>query len=511
MKKRAKQAGAVATVTLFGVFTRLISFLFKVYLSRVLGPEALGLYQIALSVFLLFASLSSSGVPLILSRRVAEADALGKKNDFSVFTTALIYSTTISIVIAALLIVSRASLDFLFSDPLAKPVFLIMVPALISTAVYCVVRGWFWGKKMFAAFSFTETLEESLRILFGILFLSGIFGAMEGATVIAYAFTVSDIIVAVVLMCIFFLKGGTLQKPAPAKEIFLPALPVTAMRLSASVFATLLAIVLPAELVQTGMTSTEATEAFGRITGMANPLLFVPGTVTGSIAVVLLPDISALAVKKEYDVLNKRLSFGINFSVLICGLFIGLYAALGENLTSFLYGDVLSGKYLSFATISMLPMCLSQMSQSVLNSIGKEKQAFFGYLIGNTVMLALIAVLPRYLGVYSVAVATAVSFTIDASINIFFLHKATGWGRSTVRYVAFSAFFAVLTTVLSKSFLPMLSCFPPFITLFLSSFVGSCAYLLLSFAAGLIDVNGFLSVCKKKSRLRERRRLKKIT
>ncbi len=511
MKKRAKQAGAVATVTLFGVFTRLIAFLFKVYLSRVLGPEALGLYQIALSVFLLFASLSSSGVPLILSRKVAEADALGKKNDFSVFTTALIYSTSLSVVIVIMLITMGERLDFLFSDPLACPVFLIMAPALISTAVYCVIRGWFWGKKMFAAFSFTETLEECLRILFGILFLGGIFGVIGGATVIAYSFTVSDIIVAIVLMCIFFIKGGALQKPAPLKGIFMPALPVTAMRLSASIFATLLAIILPAELIQIGMTATEATEAFGRITGMANPLLFVPGTVTGSIAVVLLPDISALAVKKEFEVLNKRLSFGVNFSVLVCGLFIGLYAALGEKITAFLYGDELSGKYLSFATISMLPMCLSQMSQSVLNSIGKEKQAFVSYLTGNVAMLALIAVLPRYLGVYSVAVATTVSFAIDASMNCFFLHKATGWGRSTVRYVAFSSFFALLTAILTKSFLPILADLPAFVSLALASCLGLCAYLLLTFAAELIDVNGFLSVCKKKSRLPIRRRLKKIT
>ena len=510
MKKRFPKAGAVATVTLFGVFTRLISFLFKVYLSRALGAEALGLYQIALSVFLLFASLASSGIPLILSRKVAEADALGQKNNFSIFTTALISSLSAASFVTAVLLFFGEKLSFLFSDPLAYPVFLIMVPALLSTAVYCVVRGWFWGKKMFAAFSFTETLEEVLRIVFGLLFLGGVFGAITGATAIAYAFTVSDIIVAIVLLSVFFIKGGTLQKPAPPKSVLSPALPVTAMRLSASVFATLLAIVLPAELVKTGLTPTEATEAFGRVTGMANPLLFVPSTVTGSIAVVLLPDISALAVKKNYDLLNRRLSFGINISLLICGLFIALYSFLGEKITLLLYGDKLSGRYLSFATLSMMPMCLSQMSQSTLNSIGKEKQAFFSYLIGNVVMLILIAVLPRYLGVYSVAVATAASFAIDASFNCFFLHKATGWGRSTIRYLFCGLSFAAVAALFTASFLPMLSGVALFPTLLFSAVCAACVYLLLSFAAGLIDINGFLSVCKK-SRSHKGKRLKKIS
>lgn len=510
MKKSAHKAGAVATVTLFGVFTRLISFLFKVYLSRALGAEALGLYQIALSVFLLFASLASSGIPLILSRKIAEADALGRKNDFSVFTTALVCSLSVASLTTAFLLLFGEKLSFLFSDPLACPVFLVMVPALLSTSIYCVVRGWFWGKKMFAAFSFTETLEECLRILFSLLFLGGVFGAITGARAIAYAFTVSDVIVAVVLLVVFFAKGGSLQKPAPPKTILSPALPVTAMRLSASIFATLLAIILPAELIKTGLTPTEATEAFGRITGMANPLLFVPSTVTGSIAVVLLPDISALAVKRKYDLLNRRLSFGINFSLLICGLFIALYSVLGEKITLFLYGDELSGRYLSFATLSMMPMCLSQMSQSTLNSIGKEKQAFFSYLIGNVAMLVLIAVLPRYLGEYSVAVATAASFTIDASFNCFFLHKTTGWGRSTVRYLLCGLSFAAVTALFVASFLPLFAEAAILPTLIFSAVIGSCVYLLLSFAAGLVDVNGFLSVCKK-SRSREGKRLKKIS
>ncbi|MBR1625292.1 MAG: oligosaccharide flippase family protein, partial [Clostridia bacterium] len=76
MKKAKKVVGAVATVTFFGVFTRIIGFLFKIYLSRSLGAEALGLYQIALSVFFLFASLTSSGVPMIVSRKTAEERAL---------------------------------------------------------------------------------------------------------------------------------------------------------------------------------------------------------------------------------------------------------------------------------------------------------------------------------------------------------------------------------------------------------------------------------------------------
>lgn len=506
MKKVAKQAGAVATVTLFGVFTRLIAFLFKIYLSRVLGAEALGLYQIALSVFLLFASLSSTGIPMVVGRRVAEADALGKKDDLSFFTTALIYSFSLSFFIVMILILCGQNLSFLFSEPLACPLFLIMVPALLSTSVYCVVRGWFWGKKLFTAFSFTETLEETLRILFSAFFLSGAIGAVSGATAIAYAFTVSDIIVGVTLLALFFIKGGSLKKPAPLKEVLAPSMPITAMRVLAGAFATLVAMILPARLISSGFTPTEATEAFGRITGMANPLLFVPTTITGSIAVVLLPDVSALAVKKEYRTLNNRIDLGVNFSVLLCGLFMSIYFTLGEEITGFLYDDTLSGKYLSVAAISMLPMCLSQMTQSVLNSIGKEKQTFLTYLAGNIVMLVLIVILPRYIGVYAVAVASVASFGIDGIANSILLHQATGWGKNSVKYLVCCLLFSFLTTAFTRTFLPLSAHGDLFFVVFQNVFISCVVYIALCFVFGLVDADVVLRFYKNKGSKRKIRK-----
>ncbi|MDE5990760.1 MAG: oligosaccharide flippase family protein, partial [Clostridia bacterium] len=79
---------AFATVTLISVFTRLLSFVFKIYLSRKLGAEILGLYQICMSVFMLFACICSSGIPVTLSRITAESDTVGNnKRQFGAVST----------------------------------------------------------------------------------------------------------------------------------------------------------------------------------------------------------------------------------------------------------------------------------------------------------------------------------------------------------------------------------------------------------------------------------------
>ena len=63
-------------VTVFSVLTRLMSFLFKIWMSRSLGAETVGLYQIALSVILLLFSLTGSA-GVVLSRKIAAAAARG--------------------------------------------------------------------------------------------------------------------------------------------------------------------------------------------------------------------------------------------------------------------------------------------------------------------------------------------------------------------------------------------------------------------------------------------------
>ena len=62
---------SVAIITFFSVLTRFLGFLFRIYLSRTIGAEELGKYQVALSVFLVFLTIVSSGFTFVISRMTA--------------------------------------------------------------------------------------------------------------------------------------------------------------------------------------------------------------------------------------------------------------------------------------------------------------------------------------------------------------------------------------------------------------------------------------------------------
>ena len=59
-------------IIFFTGLTRLFGFIFRIWLSRTIGPESLGIYQISFSIFMVLLTIISSGLPLIISRMTAK-------------------------------------------------------------------------------------------------------------------------------------------------------------------------------------------------------------------------------------------------------------------------------------------------------------------------------------------------------------------------------------------------------------------------------------------------------
>ena len=68
MKKFVK---ATLIITVFSVATRALGFVLRIVLSRLMGAETLGAYQISMSIFGVLMTVIASGLPLIVSRNVS--------------------------------------------------------------------------------------------------------------------------------------------------------------------------------------------------------------------------------------------------------------------------------------------------------------------------------------------------------------------------------------------------------------------------------------------------------
>ncbi len=420
MKNSGKKVyKAVALVTVFGIAARGVGFLFKVYVGRKLGAEAVGLYQLSLSVLFLLSAVASSGIPLVLSRRIAAASDDGEV--FGYVGSGLLICCGVSAILVLLFYLLGDNLAVFFSDLRAVPVFMIVLPSLLSTSVYAAVRAYFLGKKRFFAFSVTELAEEVVKVAICIVLCNGKLN-VSGAKAIAVAFVASDFVCAAVLTAIFFAEGGRLKRPTALKNIVKSSFPLTLIRIFGSLIGSLTAFIVPLLLVRSGMTSAEATADYGRVTGMSMPLLMAPLSVTGALSTVLIPEVAS----SKKSGLAAKINSSTLFAAIIGSIFVMIYIPLGESLGTFLFNDARAGRYVSIAAVMIFPLELNQITTGILNSLGREKTTFLHFIAGSAATLACLLVLPSKIGVYAIAGGSFCCFAITSVLNYRVLIKTEG-------------------------------------------------------------------------------------
>lgn len=487
-----------AVVTAAATVTRLISFVFKIYLSRVLGAEILGVYQIAISVVATLACISSSGVPVTLSRLVAENSALDcrSKSD-SFLSAATVLSLSFALLSCAAFAAFPSLAGMLFSDERCVPVFYVMLPLLATTALYSCLRGWFWGNRNYGVYAATELTDEITKILFSVLFLSGTLIAINVQEAYAYAMVAGDVVVVVMLITLFFVCGGRVRRPSGFAQVVKSSVPLTATRLCGSLVSTLISLSLPVMLCRAaGLTTGEATAELGRATGMVMPLLFAPTAITGSLAVVIIPEFASMNAGKERDKIGSALSQSVKFSCVVSGFFFALFASSGVALGRLLYDDGTAGRYICVAAIAMLPMGANGLCVSALNSLGKENTTFASHTAGLALLLVVLFSTVWFIGVYAYFAALTVSHTVSLSINLRALSKNLKLDKKQLFHALFAyAFCAVAALCLSplSSLLSEISDLLSVAAVFAALTAGYAVYVYASGCIAKEDLSFFLS------------------
>lgn len=480
-------------VTVFSCSEKFLGFLYRVFLSRELGSEGLGLYQIALSFLGLFMTLTTSGVPITVSRSMIKYREEGKpERNGSVVSAGILTTLFISVPITALVISRCPITDFLFSDKRSAELLSAVIPGLIITSVYAVIRGTFWGNERFLTYSLIELLEEIVMVVAGIILVKNATDMFQSTKRAMYAVLISYVFSFVASLTAYFVKGGKLSSPKnELKPLFVSSAPITFMRTATSLINTLIAILLPARLIRYGMAEAEAVSEFGKVFGMAFPLIFMPSTFIGSLALVIVPELSSDYYSGNFKTLKNNVEKAVKFSVFIACAIIPVFLFGGEALGNVIYADAIAGNYVKKGAVTMLPMSLTIITTSILNSLNKERQTLVYYLGGAAALVASIIFLPKYLGVNSMIFGMILSYLITALLNVRAVIKVCPEKPSLVSYIVRGTAF-IIPSYLAGYFLnnlisPVLG---EFLSLVLSAALSGGFSLALFYIFGMLDFNG---------------------
>jgi stage V sporulation protein B len=288
-----------------GLITKVLGFVYRIALSRIIGDEGMGLFQMAFPILVFTIVVTTAGLPVAISKLVSEAEAKGEEERIRsiLIVSVFVVIITSTVITASVLLGAPWIAKTLLTDERAIYALLGIAPIIPVIAVSSIFRGYFQGRQNMSPYAFSTIVEQSVRI-FTVLLLAkyllpyGIEYAAAGAMI---GMVIGEF-VGMVYLLYSFKKDPTRprlrlifpRQPSVStrKKIYLTAfsrtvrdllrlaIPVTASRLVGSLSYAIEPIVVSQSLALAGFVTTTATALYGQLEGMAIPINFFPAFIT---------------------------------------------------------------------------------------------------------------------------------------------------------------------------------------------------------------------------------------
>ena len=469
MRKTAKNKKRMftgAAVLLVGsVVAKMLGALYRIPLTNILGAEGMGMYQLVFPVYALFMVLATAGIPTSLSRTVAEKRALGEntKKYFSVAMCALlVLGIAFGLLMGALsdvLATRQGNADTRFG-------FLIIAPAITFVCVISGFRGYFQGQMYMLPTALSNVVEQVVKLTVGIgasyaLAKRGVIYAVCGAL---FGVTVSEIVTAAYMGTTYFfrskkekreqlvarvslqerdLQSGSendvLQGETRAQgdknrdnvvarstkkarfervsrgelkgmlKVALPIAAVAALMPLANFFDSIIIVNM---LEAFGLKQSVATAQYGIISGPVNSLINMPVVAIMSLAVAVVPSVSASRATRDIDGVMLKSSLCVRLAYLLGIAFAFYLAVFARNVIGALYpalseqNTVVAVNVLRITAANVVFLSVMQIYVSLLQAVDKTKYAVFSLIASIIVKIVLDVVLTRYIGINGAAIAS---------------------------------------------------------------------------------------------------------
>lgn len=410
MKKNNILSGALI-LSVGGAFAKIFSAIYRIMLTRILGGEGIGLYQLIFPIYSLCVVLASSGLPMAISKVVSRHANQKAK----ILKKCIVLSCSIALGLATILALASQPLANLQGEGKIWVCYLILAPTIIIVCATSVVKGYFQGIGYFTPSTIANISEQFVKLLVGLglsflLIKLSLFASIIGAVC---AIVASELI-SLIIMFIYF----KFHKPMNAgdgeeigyKQIFKDIFPIllSNVLLPISGFVDSLLVV---NLLAINFTKKMSIFLYGLETGVVSSLVNLPTIFSFAIASVLLP---SLTIKTNVFNKTHKLALGLKIVLIIALPCVICFCLVPNKIIQILYADKLSAfgveglnvayRLLTISGMGVVFLAINQLYSSCLQAVDK-----------------------RYITVVNLAVAVVVKFVIEiifmpsVSINIYAL------------------------------------------------------------------------------------------
>ena len=435
-----------AVLAVAGVSVRFFGAAMRIILAAIIGDEGIGLYQMAYPVYSSLLAISTAGIPVAISKLVAENIAVNDYREAGrVFRISLFILALTGLVITALLI---AGADF-FAETVVKepravwPLWAIS-PAIFFVTIMSAIRGFFQGQQKMVPTALSQLLEQVGRVAVTLglaVFLLPV--GLEFAAAGAASGAVAGGILGLALLLVLYWKNRPayqeLERKQPrhipsaygqiVRRIFSLAVPITFGSLILPVITMIDLAIVPRQLQAAGFMPERATALYGQLTGMASSIIYFPNVITIALGMSLVPAISEAYVLRSHKVIASRSAIAIKMTLLFSipsalGLFI-----LAEPITMLLFNNAEAGRALAYMSWSVIPLCIYVSTIGILQGLSRPiipvLNMFYGGLVKTVMAWYLTPV--QGLDIGGAALASVAGMGLAAVLNLYYVARYTGW------------------------------------------------------------------------------------
>ncbi|MBR6778733.1 MAG: oligosaccharide flippase family protein [Clostridia bacterium] len=426
MKTNNMMTGAIV-LSIGAVLAKLFSAIYRIALTRILGGEGIGIYQLIFPLYSLCVVLATAGLPLAISKVVARHP--GKEK--SVLKKCLFFTSLLALVITLILLLLSKPLALIQGEESLKICYIILAPSIIIVNVISVLRGYYQGKQNYVPSAVSNIVEQFAKLLVGLmlsvmLLKISLFASIIGAII---SIVISEVFALIVLLVYLKKQEKTTSGNVDInlKSIAKDVLPITLTNIIMPIASFVDSLVV-VNLLAKNFARPMSVFLYGIETGAVSSLVSLPTIFSFAIASVIMPNI---ALKNRQHNRSQSLAFALRVILIItipCAL---CFLVVPNRLISLLYSDGLNGlgvqglniafRLLAFSSVGVVFLAINQIYTSSLQAVDERFVTIRNLSIGVLIKFLIeIAFLPsKYLNIFALTIANTACHLTAMVLNHF--------------------------------------------------------------------------------------------
>ena len=423
-------------LTLTSIVSQFLGFVYRIFLSRLIGAEVMGLYQLIMPVFSVLLSLTAVGLTAAVSNLSSQYHAMGRPAVIGqVLRRCLACFLLLFAAVAAVVVLLYDPISvYLLGDARTQLGLLLLLPCVLLTGVENLHKHYFYGTGSIRPPAAVELCEQFIRTgaVLGLLVLFLPQNPERTVGLIVLGMITCEVFSAVTL---FFLTRRRLSRAGSREEgrhlnrrIASIAVPIGLTSLLGNLMGSATSVLIPQRLVHAGAQVSEAMEAFGVLCGMTLPMLCLPTAFIGALGLVLVPKLAEGVALGRPELVRRRVGRSLLATSVLILPAMSLLAAVGPDLGAALFGEPAAGRYILPLAAGVALSCYQSVLASALNGLGRPQAAARNAILSGAVELACVYVLMGLpgLGLRGYVAGFLVSTALGLLLNWRDVRRCTG-------------------------------------------------------------------------------------